>query len=114
MGWARSCRIPRGLPRGLIEAPAPTAPAPLPLRFRGDFPAASLKQIQRSERALSRRPIPRGLPRGLIEARQFFIAIIIGFGGFRGDFPAASLKRLGAYGAVLGVGGFRGDFPRPH
>ena len=112
--------IPRGLPRGLIEAPARMRRcARCVYRFRGDFPAASLKQVKRQKssfqprgfrgdfpaaslkqqgqpaRRHSQQPIPRGLPRGLIEADGSGGRPRKGAARFRGDFPAASLANAG-------------------
>ena len=110
--WPVAWPIPRGLPRGLIEAlrrcPARRAGV---AGFRGDFPAASLKHAQGECVYLPEGGIPRGLPRGLIEARPppIFSPLPI---RFRGDFPAASLKHeFFAVPAGLSHGRFRGDFP---
>ena len=79
--------IPRGLPRGLIEANTDVLTlSRLRFRFRGDFPAASLKlTIKLSTETIGIR--------------------------FRGDFPAASLKRWCRDAGIQSRCRFRGDFP---
>ena len=80
--------IPRGLPRGLIEAgPSRNNCKRSPTRFRGDFPAASLKLSIRHRRHHRR-------------------------SRFRGDFPAASLKHVAAELAELLTGVIPRGLPR--
>ena len=84
------------------------------VRFRGDFPAASLKRSSTAYVPFASWSIPRGLPRGLIEAwtRRFRLSMA---GRFRGDFPAASLKLdpLPWYQASR-LCDSAGTSPRPH
>ena len=92
---SRQSRLPRGTPRGLIEAlnsPLPSAGSRL--GFRGVRPAASLKLAHLVAEGDPRDAgLPRGTPRGLIEARSTGSSSPRAPTGFRGVRPAASLKR---------------------
>ena len=107
--------IPRGLPRGLIEASSMRSRRWLTGGIPRGLPRGLIEASTSRSDGGGTKTIPRGLPRGLIEASSMPLARLLILGRFRGDFPAASLKH---YGVICEMSVFRydsaGTSPRPH
>ena len=111
-----SRRFPRGIPRGLIEAPVPLLTRAVPWRvFRGVFPAASLKRRRRRRKRPDALRFPRGIPRGLIEAAPSRSGSWPGRGRFPRGIPRGLIEAWwGPFGRCRSLPFSAGYSPRPH